>query len=241
VTGDLDYRMPYLVRGDRPWHYVGRTHEHLSSSEPFSAERFDDLRIAHHADGGTRGEKFERDLLLLSAAVAEKPDDPRSLFYLAQTRRDMGDDATALTLYRRRVEVGGWDEETFYALYQAGLTEDRLGRPESTDTLQAAWDSRPTRAEPLYQLARINRLRRRHHLSWIFASLAIAIPRPEDLLFVEGWVYLWGAQFELADAAWRIGENARAVELARDLLKNDGLPEDHRAHLEYILELLGPE
>ena len=144
----------------------------------------------------------------------------------------------ALELYRRRAAVDGWDEETFYALYQAALMEDRLGRPEATETLQEAWNLRPTRAEPLYQLARINRLRRRFHLSWIFASLAVSVPRPDDLLFVEDWVYRWAARFEFADAAWRIGENERAARTARELLRDGALPEDHREHLELILRSL---
>lgn len=235
VVGDMSYRMPYLVKGDQPWHYVGRTHEYLSSSQEFSSQRFDALRIAHHADGGSRSHKFERDLAVLRATLAETPDDPRTLFYLAQTHRDRGETDAARELYRRRAELGGWEEEVFYSRYQQALMESALGLPEATETLQQAWDIRPVRAEPLYHLARINRLRRRHHLAWIFATLASATPRPEDVLFVENWVYQWAARFERADAAWRIGEHDLSAELCVELLHEGHLPDDHREHLEFVL------
>lgn len=44
---------------------------------------FDGIRFLDHADGGCRPEKSERDIALLSAALAEDPADSRSLFYLA--------------------------------------------------------------------------------------------------------------------------------------------------------------
>ena len=51
----------------------------------------DELLIEHHADGGSRAHKFERDRVLLEEALADDPDDPRTLFYLAQTYADLGD------------------------------------------------------------------------------------------------------------------------------------------------------
>ena len=179
--------------------------------------------------------RFDEARTLATAILAETPDDPRTLFYLAQTQRDRGEPEAARQLYRRRAELGGWDEEVFYSRYQQALMEDALGLPEATETLQQAWDIRPVRAEPLYQLARINRLRRRHHLAWIFATLAAATPRPEDVLFVENWVYHWAARFERADAAWRIGEHELSAELCVELLNEGHLPDDHREHLEFVL------
>ena len=234
VVGSIRYRMPYLVRGGRPWHFVGRTHEHLSSEQPYRTAPFDALRIVHHGDGGARADKFERDLALLTAAVADDPNDPRSLYYLAQTHRDRGDDLAALEAYRRRAALGGWAEEEFSARLQAALIEERLAPDAVIESLLAAWDSRPTRAEPLYHLARIHRLRRRHRAAWAFASLAAGIPPSDDILFVEDWVWRWGIGFERADAAWRIGERGLAAQFVAAVIDEPGLPADHREHLELI-------
>jgi len=236
VDGGIIYRMPHLVRGGLPWSYTGRTHEHLSCGAPFSTGWFDGLRIRHHGDGGTRDQKLERDLRLLNQELLDDPANPRTHFYLAQTLRDAGDLVTAVEHYQRRVELGGWEEEIFFAQYQVGLLENRLGREACTESLLRAWDLRPTRAEPMYHLARINRLRGHHHLAWIFSTLAASIPKPEDMLFVESWVYDWAASFEQVDAGWRIGHHDLVRQRGAGLLERDDLPEDHRDHLRLILD-----
>jgi glycosyltransferase involved in cell wall biosynthesis len=235
VVGGVRYRMSFLVRSGVPWRYLGRTHEYLSSQAKHTSAWFNGLRVTHHGDGSSHAEKLERDMRLLGLDLEETPNDPRSIFYLAQTHKDLGNDERSRDLYLQRVELAGWDEEVFWSHYQAGILEERLGLASSTDTLAAAWNRRPTRAEPLYHLARIYRLRRQHHLSWVWSNVAAAIPKPEDTLFVEDWVYLWGAPFERADAAWRIGHSELAHSVATELLRRDDLPADHREHLEFIL------
>lgn len=239
IDGGVVYRMPYLVRGGRSWRYQGRTHEHLASDEPYSTVWFDGLRITHRGDGSSHAHKLERDALALGLDLLDDPESPRTLFYLAQTYRDAGEHELALEHYRRRITLGGWPEEVFWSLYQVGLLEVRLDSPTATDALLAAWDARPERAEPLYHLARRHRLLRRHHAAWFFACAATALELPEDTLFVEGEIYRWGAAFERADAAWRLGHDGLARDEARRLLALDGLPAEHRDHLNLILSRLG--
>ena len=239
VDGGVSYRMPYLVRGNRPWHYVGRTHEHLSSTAPYRTEWFDGLRITHVADGSSHQVKLERDAALLGLDLIEHPDSSRTVFYLAQTYRDAGEHELALQQYRRRASMGGWAEEVFWSLYQAALIEEAIASPTATDAMIRAWDARPERAEPLYRLARRHRLLRQHHAAWIFASAAAALELPDDTLFVDGEVYRWAAAFERADAAWRIGHRALARTEVERLLALDGIPAEHRDHLELMRSDLG--
>jgi tetratricopeptide (TPR) repeat protein len=224
-VGDLRYAVPRLVRGDREWHYVGATHEYLASPRPFSISPLDAWVIEHHADGGSRGDKFERDRRLLEAALAETPDDPRSLFYLAQTYRDLGETGRAIETYRRRVAVGGWDEETFYAQFQLGLllaAEDPSG---SHEALLTAWQMRPTRAEPLLELARSHRNRGEHHLAELYARRGRELPPPDDLLFVHREAYDWALTFEHAIALYWTGDVFGARQLNTELLAGGVPPE----------------
>lgn len=56
--------------------------------------------------------------------------------------------------YRRRLELGGWDEELFYARFRRGACLLRAGQPdEACGALWRAWGERPWRAEPLAELA----------------------------------------------------------------------------------------
>jgi len=236
VRETVHYRMPYLVRGDKAWKYQGRTHEYLTSSEPYKTAWFDQLVVIHHGDGGSKADKVSRDIKLLSRDLLDDPSNPRTHFYLAQSLRDSGDLHGAIDHYLQRIELGGWEEECFFSQYQVGLLQSKLGLPAATASLLSAWNIRPHRAEPMYQLARLARLGRRHHEAWLFSNAACALPFPgEDQLFVEGWIYEWGATFERCDAAWRIGDYELSRELATSLLHENGLPEDHRAHLNLIL------
>jgi tetratricopeptide (TPR) repeat protein len=196
------------------------------------------LAVVHLGDGGTRHEKFVRDLVLLEADIRDNPDDPRTLFYLAQTRKDLGDHAGALAAYRRRIEVGGWAEEVFWSLYQCGaILAARGDWHYAQQALLAAWEYRPTRAEPLLVLAHGHRLRAQCHAALLMVERAAAIPLPTDLLFVETWVYEWGVDLELALNLVLAGQHERAVEVGGQLLAGERLPDQHRAPLEEHLRV----
>jgi len=217
-AGTLDYAVPRLVRGDRAWRFEGATHEHLASDEPFVPELLTALEVVHHADGGSRGDKLTRDRALLEARLAEAPHDPRALFYLAQTYRDLGERELAIDLYRRRVAVGGWDEEVFYAQYQVGLLLVPVDWDRAVPELLRAWDLRPTRAEPLYELARGSRERREYHLARLFAECGLALAPSNDILFVHRDAESWGLRFERAIAAYWTGDVETALRDNDELL-----------------------
>ena len=77
-AGSLDYAVPRLVRGDRAWHYVGATHEHLAWDGDRSIEELANLCITHHGDGSSHAVKLDRDRQLLEQELGDKPEDPLS-------------------------------------------------------------------------------------------------------------------------------------------------------------------
>jgi tetratricopeptide (TPR) repeat protein len=233
VRGGITHRMPYLVQGDRPWYYRGKTHEYLTCHEPAHRGDWDGIAVHHHGDGGTRHEKFTRDLALLEEALVDDPDDVRTLFYLAQTRQSLGDHAGALAAFRRRMELGGWDEEIYWSLYQCGvILAERGDWAYAEQAYLAAWEYRPSRAESLYRLAEGARQRGQWHTAVLYADRAAAIAHPNDRLFVESWMYEWGVDFELSIALWWVGAFERGLALSERLLVRADIPEGYRATLE---------
>ena len=233
VRGGLTYRMPYLVRSGLSWRYRGATHEYIEAPDVTTRADAIGLALHHHADGGSRADKFQRDLGLLEAAVRADRSDSRSVFYLAQTRQALGDHAGALAAYRHRVELGGWDEEVFWSLYQIGVVLESRG--EWTHAAQAylsAWEYRPTRVEPLFRLAWGYRTRSHHHVARLMAERAVDLAVPDDRLFVERWVYDWGVEFELSIALWWTGDRERSRALTGQLLARDDVSPEYRAALE---------
>src|SRR5207253_1062817 len=115
------------------WRYEGVVHEYPVCADPDATEgRIDgDYRIESRTLGSRSraADKYQRDARLLLSALEKNPDDPRTVFYLAQSYRDAGDAHSALHWYRHRAAMPGWSEETFYALLQCGSLLEQLGEP----------------------------------------------------------------------------------------------------------------
>jgi tetratricopeptide (TPR) repeat protein len=242
-AGSLDYAVPRLVRGDISWRYEGSTHEYLTADGDHSSEVLPGVVVEHHADGSARAHKLERDLALLERDLTENPRDARALFYLAQTYADLGEDERAIELYTRRVTLGDWDEEAFYAAYRAGALLASAGADKAVAQLLRAWELRPSRAEPLCELARFCRDRGWHRSAQLYARTGLGVPYPDDLLFVHRDVYEWGLLMELSIAAYWTGDIDEALEACDLLLERPGLPSDvrHQAieNRDACLEALG--
>ncbi|WP_267814452.1 glycosyltransferase [Streptomyces sp. H27-H1] len=238
--GTTEYRIKRLVRADLPWRYEGVTHEYLTcdrrdenDQRPGLQENLDALVIEDYADGGSRHDKFERDARLLGAELQRDPSNPRTVFYLAQTMRDMGDTAAAIRLYERRAAMGGWNEEVYYALLQAGVLNGESGdQPAALDALTRAWESRPGRLEASYELASRLRLLGRHHTAHAITGAVLDRPVPDDLLFVQPWVYRWGLLFEHSITAYWVGDMDASLQACDRLLSLPDLPEAYRRQTE---------
>ncbi|MDG4663895.1 glycosyltransferase [Mycobacterium sp. 236(2023)] len=234
---DVSYWRRQLFRDGLPWKYVGVLHEYADCDQPYDEHRLQgDYYIESRRIGGRNldPQKYARDAEVLLAEVERNPDDPRSVFYLAQSYYDYGDFANAHRWYSRRSEMGGFDEETYYSLLRVGDTLLNLGKPWPLvqDAYLRAWEYRPTRAEALYVIARCYRDQQRYQLGYLFAERAAAIPLPQqDVLFVNAEIYNWRALDEQAVSASWIGKLEESFRLCRRLLQRADIPEDDRQRI----------
>jgi tetratricopeptide (TPR) repeat protein len=196
-SGSRSYYNVRLLARHAEAHYVGPTHEYLALGQP--ATRLAQVRMLDHACGSSRVHKTERDLALLGQALEQNPDDARSMFYLAQTLREAGRYEEALQAYQRRLALGGWEEEVWYSQWMLACCQQALGRPlEFVDGCLRAYQLRPCRAEPLHALATHYRLAGQHELAAMFCETGLAIPRPDDLLFLDEEAYRSGFRHEFS-------------------------------------------
>jgi glycosyltransferase involved in cell wall biosynthesis/tetratricopeptide (TPR) repeat protein len=197
----LAYWNTRLVRRDAGARYHGVTHEYLDV--PGDVQGLPSVWYKDHASGSNRVDKFERDIKLLLEALEKDPENHRYWFYLAQSYRDAGRTAEAAVAYAKRAEMGGWDEEAWNARLQEARSLRKLG-DDAGFIRQAlvAFNQRPQRAEPLYDLARFYREKGMNDASMLFSEAGLAIKRPEqDILFIEDYVYTTGLLEEFAIAA----------------------------------------
>ncbi len=221
---ELRYRRPALLAARLPWRYEGVLHEYLVCSGQATPDigLLAGVHVAVRPEGARsrNPRKFHDDAALLEAALRDSPGDARNWFYLGQSWRDAGEPGRALAAYRRRVELGGWEEEIWYALLQIAKLTEQLTGPAAADAVReayvAAYRHRPSRAETAIELARWHRGRGEYADALLWARAAAQTPRPDDRLFIDLSAYGWRALDEWSLAAYYCGCYAEgAAALAR--------------------------
>ena len=231
----IDYRNTRLVRADVPAEYRGYTHEYLSVE---GVQFLGGPYFIDHADGANRPGKVERDIDLLTQELAEKPDDPRALFYIANSHADLGAHGLAVAFYDRRVAVGGWPEEVWMSLLKSGRSSIYAGHAaDGIHKLLAAHQMRPHRAEALWSLAEHYRARSEFHAGLAFAAAGLRIGYPaDDSLFIETPVYDHGMKFEFSVCAYYAGDPSTKElgrHVAQALAVHRGAPDICRYNLAF--------
>lgn len=215
MGGDaFSWRLPLLVSGRRAWRSVGAVHEYTTPRDggPFASAPTDLVRIAMTPSTPTP-EKLAWHESMLREELEREPDNPRTVFYLAQTVRELGRTMEARALYLRRMFMGGWEEELYYAAWRAAeALPDVWAVPE----LLAAWERRPQRLEALAEALRRLNAAGNHRAAWQLSAVPLEVP--DDQLFVHRDVWTWRITFERSIAAWWVGARDEFLELTDALL-----------------------
>jgi glycosyltransferase involved in cell wall biosynthesis len=162
------------------------------------------VKCVDHATGANRTLKRARDIRLLLRKVEQEPNNGHHWFCLGRTLQDSGHSAEAATTYAKRAAMEGWDEEAWYARVLEArcllALNDETGFQRAA---LAAFDQRPQRAEPLYDLARYYRERGMNSASLLYAEAGLALDRPgPNARFVEDFVYTTGLREEYSIVAF---------------------------------------
>jgi len=189
-NGHLTYFNTRLMKCGFDWKCVGVTHEYWSG-DPNGKIGQEIFYIEDVNDGGCKSDKYERDIRLLTEDLKTDPNNGRTYFYLAQSLKDVGRFQEAIDNYKRRIEIGGWEEEVWYSFYQIGKCYQLLNFIEDMEAwMIKAYKRRPWRCEPLYYLCNYFRIHSEHHKAYHYYLKGKDIPFPkDDLLFVEHDMY----------------------------------------------------
>jgi glycosyltransferase involved in cell wall biosynthesis len=210
-----------LLRNSLPWRFEGVVHEYACCDEARSEEFLPGVWIASYRDGARARDPQThlRDAQALERALREEPDNARYVFYLAQTYMLTNDFDSALRCYRRRVEMGGRNDEVWHSLYRiAQLEVAKKPWPEAMDQYLDAYEFMPDRAGPLFHIGM-------HYQAKGDYNAAMTIPRPaNNRLFVEPDIYEYLLPLEYAVASHYVGDYATAIATYNRLLRQDKVP-----------------
>ena len=253
--GDFTWWRNQIFKAESDWHYVGVLHEYAACRK--ERPRFGRIEGIYHLEARTLGarnkddegnaidfkDKYARDAEVLYSALhnpedpAYEPENGRYWFYLAQSYFDSQQWEKAEEAYAKRAAMGGWHEEAFYSCFRVAICKmfQEKPWPECQDTLLQAWNMKPDRAEPLYQLAKIHRLNGNPHLGYLFSKSATDIRYPaNDILFIDENVYNWMVLDEFASTAFYVGDfqnGYRACEVLIDKINKGQIPPEHHERI----------
>lgn len=211
TLGDTSYRRMLIVPNTVAWRWEGVIHEYPVPAEDVASSPgvVPNLMVLAGVEGARSRdpEKYQKDAELLRLELEKDPTNARNQFYYAQSLSHAGNAALALSAYLIRVELGGFEEECWYAKYQAGMMSIRAGVYELAERyLRDALLRRPWRAEPALELSRLYMGKKDFSSAYAYASLAATTPYPrDDQLFVDQATYEWASMDALSIAAYWLG------------------------------------
>lgn len=219
------------------WRWIGSVHEVVFCPEVTNYAYLDGVTMKILGGGGRSRDpsKFLKDVQVLEDDLKQDPDNARTMFYLAQSYRDANLLEEAIDRYEKRVTMGGWDEEVFWSLYQIAGLQERLELPKEQviASYYRAYDYRPSRVEPLYRIASIHRKEGQPYHAYLISELATHIAKPQDLIFVESWIYDFGLLFEYSLCAHLVGLYQEAFNASLKLMSNPNAPEELKKAAEH--------
>ena len=112
----FSYLNTRIVRNNGEFKYTGVTHEYISSPNKVTSATLDKnvLFINDIGDGCSKQHKFERDISLLTQGIIDEPTNTRYHFYLANSYRDSGKNAQAITYYKKLLDFDtAWHQEKY--------------------------------------------------------------------------------------------------------------------------------
>ena len=227
--GGTSYMRKQILRNDLRWRYDGVLHEHAVCDTSFDERDATGLRVLVRHDGarGRDPMTYRRDAILLETALVEDPNNARYVFYLAQSYADAGDLELAVRNYSRRLEMGGWPDETWFSLYRIACLHERMGYSWAAimEDYLAAFQFDPRRAEPLFRIGLHYQQVGAYQIARLFLARGVSLGRPSfRSLFVEREVYEHRLSLEYAAACSGVGEHAEAIATCNALLCGPPLP-----------------
>jgi tetratricopeptide (TPR) repeat protein len=203
-TDSFYYKNARIVKNRIGASYWGVTHEYLKTPEGSSYGLIEKTRafINDVGDGGSKADKFERDIRLLLKGLEDYPNNDRYTFYLANSYRDHGDNDLAIEYYKKRIEIGGWQEEVWHSYYSIGKCYRAKGdMVNAIHWWMDAYQFYPKRIENLYEIISHYRQIGKNQLAYMFYIMALKQlllnPNP-DYLFLQRDVYDYKLDYEFS-------------------------------------------
>jgi len=177
LQGDdnFNYLNTRIVKNNGTYKYFGVTHEYIGNSVNNNAKSInitkDVLFILDIGDGGSKTNKFERDIELLTQGIIDEPNNTRYYFYLGNSYFDLHKNDEAIDTYQKLLSMNGWSQEKYIACIRIYDAYTRKNQEDcgiqyliQSHTLEA------TRIDGIYRLIKFYCIKNMDKIAYSFYS-----------------------------------------------------------------------
>jgi glycosyltransferase involved in cell wall biosynthesis len=219
----------FLMNNHLDLFWQGVVHEQLNCSKAIPGKIFSEIVISAAAKDGHRSQdpqKYLKDAKVLEEALKQEPDNTTYVQYLAQCYFSAKEYTLSLKTYAKRAEMGGWEEEVFWAKYRIGVLQELMGmRDQIVKSYCDAYHYRPSRGEPLFRLAAYYYDEKNYLIAYALAKQGLTLQNPRERMSLDDWIYDYGFLYYSAVSAAKLGKTEEAVASLEKLLLFKNLPE----------------
>lgn len=211
----MKYTRNECYKLDKPFRFYGPVHEFIVCDDKnITSGLMEGINVRVQMDGGSwKGnipEKYKSHAFVLEKYIDENRQDPRWIFYTAQSyhdsacvpnNREENEERLrrSLKYYKERISRGdGYPEEIFYSQFRVGTIMRALEEPWhlTLNEFLKAYSVDPLRAEPIKAIIDYYLAVGEWHNAYIFSKFAKMNfhqknPYPTRLLFVDESLYTW--------------------------------------------------
>ena len=232
LFGSIEYYQPVIInvrnKNELGWEWKAPVHNYLSCKFSKTKENVDKnmVHIKSYCSGGAKSqnvsneEKYLRDAKLLLEDLKENPNNPRSLFYLAQSYRDAKKPEESIKWYKKRLEVNGWIQEKYISCYNIGNLLRQIGKTQEAFyyyLLSFEYDS--SRYECFYEMIKYHRNKGNKKLAYSLYKQLKPFKENSGKLFLVSSVHNWKLDYEISIIAYYSKAYQEGINAFRRLFK----------------------
>ena len=205
---DFYYYNTRIIPNKKGLYYIGETHEYLYIPKQYAKKIIprDKVFIKDIGDGGSKQDKFKRDISLLKKSLEKNPKQSRNTFYLANSYFDSNDYKSALPYYFKRIQLGEWQEEIWFSYFRLGKIYKYYNEIEkSISYFLKAIEFSPYRIENIYEIIKYYREKGDYKIAFSFYQMALSMMDPKkytSCLFFYNDIYEYKLDFEYCIIAY---------------------------------------
>lgn len=227
VAKEMKYHLLTIVKASLNWHWHDPIHEYLGADDAKVAAILPKIQYVYMHDGARSKDPLhvQKDIEILKDCLAKSPNNPRYLFCLGQAYRSLGEKEQSLMYFKKRTEVEGGPDETYWAMLQVALLLEEKGEEAKIvdDAFQKAYEFRPSRHEVIYYIAQRARERGENQKAYEMASRGVELPLTLDTSNAECHAYD-ATFFEYAYNAYLLGRYQDCLKGTKHVLQSNQLP-----------------